>query len=168
MQIHTLTHTHSVICLLHLWWKASKGTFHWTAGAIKWIYLSHVWTDRGVYHCVRLCVLRVMELPYAFQCCAFISCERRSGGAGGLSWEREEARDSAGRDAAILSSQGEPQHTMEVFTWGTKWLHTPTRHNIITTDRWHELYWHRLIMASEHAVFKFYVTSQLTGVKGCC
>uniref|UniRef100_A0A3B4FUF5 G-protein coupled receptors family 1 profile domain-containing protein n=1 Tax=Pundamilia nyererei TaxID=303518 RepID=A0A3B4FUF5_9CICH len=47
----------------------------------------------------------VMELPYAFQCCAFISCERRGGGAGGLSWEREEARDSAGRDAAILSSQ---------------------------------------------------------------
>ncbi|XP_005742349.1 leucine-rich repeat-containing G-protein coupled receptor 5 [Pundamilia nyererei] len=49
--------------------------------------------------------VRVMELPYAFQCCAFISCERRGGGAGGLSWEREEARDSAGRDAAILSSQ---------------------------------------------------------------
>ncbi|XP_030576046.1 leucine-rich repeat-containing G-protein coupled receptor 5 [Archocentrus centrarchus] len=50
--------------------------------------------------------VRVMELPYAFQCCAFISCERRGGGGGGgLSWEREEAADSTGRDAAILSSQ---------------------------------------------------------------
>nr|XP_020469195.1 leucine-rich repeat-containing G-protein coupled receptor 5 [Monopterus albus] len=46
--------------------------------------------------------VRVMELPYAFQCCAFISCERRGGG---LSWEREEAAESAGRDTIILSSQ---------------------------------------------------------------
>uniref|UniRef100_A0A3Q1GBB6 Leucine rich repeat containing G protein-coupled receptor 5 n=1 Tax=Acanthochromis polyacanthus TaxID=80966 RepID=A0A3Q1GBB6_9TELE len=34
----------------------------------------------------------VMELPYAFQCCAFVSCERRSS-----SWERDDA-ESAGRD----------------------------------------------------------------------
>ncbi|KAK2859218.1 hypothetical protein Q5P01_003838 [Channa striata] len=45
--------------------------------------------------------LRVMEVPYAFQCCAFVSCER---GGGGLSWEKEEAADSAGRHADFLSS----------------------------------------------------------------
>ncbi|XP_030006694.1 leucine-rich repeat-containing G-protein coupled receptor 5-like isoform X2 [Sphaeramia orbicularis] len=49
--------------------------------------------------------VRVMELPYAFQCCAFVSCERR----GGSSWEREEvfggAADSSGRDSVFLSSQ---------------------------------------------------------------
>ncbi|XP_026183219.1 leucine-rich repeat-containing G-protein coupled receptor 5-like [Mastacembelus armatus] len=50
--------------------------------------------------------VRVMELPYAFQCCAFVSCDRRGGGAG-LSWEREEAADSAGRDSTLLSSQGD-------------------------------------------------------------
>uniref|UniRef100_A0A8C8DYX2 G-protein coupled receptors family 1 profile domain-containing protein n=1 Tax=Oryzias sinensis TaxID=183150 RepID=A0A8C8DYX2_9TELE len=48
--------------------------------------------------------VRWMELPYAFQCCAFISCERK----GGSSWEKEEAVEAAGRDAAILSSQAEP------------------------------------------------------------
>lgn len=47
---------------------------------------------------------RWMELPYAFQCCAFISCDRK----GGSSWEKEEAVEAAGRDAAVLSSQGEP------------------------------------------------------------
>ncbi|XP_072233855.1 leucine-rich repeat-containing G-protein coupled receptor 5A-like isoform X2 [Leuresthes tenuis] len=47
----------------------------------------------------------VMELPYAFQCCAFVSCERRGGGGGGLSWEREEAADLTGRDPSVLSSQ---------------------------------------------------------------
>uniref|UniRef100_A0A673A7L4 Leucine rich repeat containing G protein-coupled receptor 5 n=1 Tax=Sphaeramia orbicularis TaxID=375764 RepID=A0A673A7L4_9TELE len=49
--------------------------------------------------------VRVMELPYAFQCCAFVSCERR----GGSSWEREEvfggAADSSGRDSVFLSNQ---------------------------------------------------------------
>ncbi|KAM7367395.1 hypothetical protein PAMP_015300 [Pampus punctatissimus] len=53
--------------------------------------------------------VRVVELPYAFQCCAFVSCERRGGGGGGggggLSWEREEAADSSGRDNAVASSQ---------------------------------------------------------------
>ncbi|XP_071358603.1 leucine-rich repeat-containing G-protein coupled receptor 5-like [Trachinotus anak] len=54
--------------------------------------------------------VRVMELPYAFQCCAFVSCERRGGGGGGgggegLSWEREEAADFTGRDTSVLSSQ---------------------------------------------------------------
>ncbi|KAK9525982.1 hypothetical protein VZT92_016645 [Zoarces viviparus] len=51
--------------------------------------------------------VRVMELPYAFQCCAFVSCERRGGGGGGggSSWEREEAADSTGRETAVLSSQ---------------------------------------------------------------
>lgn len=44
-----------------------------------------------------------MELPYAFQCCAFISCEMRGEG---LSWEREEAADSTARDAPFLSSLG--------------------------------------------------------------
>ncbi|XP_059181930.1 leucine-rich repeat-containing G-protein coupled receptor 5A-like [Centropristis striata] len=56
--------------------------------------------------------VRVMELPYAFQCCAFISCERRGGGGaggaggagGGSSWEREEAADSTGKEASVLSS----------------------------------------------------------------
>ncbi|XP_041636755.1 leucine-rich repeat-containing G-protein coupled receptor 5A-like [Cheilinus undulatus] len=49
--------------------------------------------------------VRVIELPYAFQCCAFISCERRGGG-GGSSWEREEAAaDSTGKETSILSSQ---------------------------------------------------------------
>ncbi|XP_074553904.1 leucine-rich repeat-containing G-protein coupled receptor 5-like [Halichoeres trimaculatus] len=46
--------------------------------------------------------VRVIELPYAFQCCAFTSCERRGGGG---SWEREEAADSAGRETSVLSSQ---------------------------------------------------------------
>ncbi|XP_035003340.2 leucine-rich repeat-containing G-protein coupled receptor 5-like [Hippoglossus stenolepis] len=45
--------------------------------------------------------VRVMELPYAFQCCAFTSCERR----GGLSWEREEVVDF--RDSSVLSSQAD-------------------------------------------------------------
>ncbi|XP_078797959.1 leucine-rich repeat-containing G-protein coupled receptor 5 isoform X6 [Oryzias latipes] len=45
--------------------------------------------------------VRWMELPYAFQCCAFISCDRK----GGSSWEKEEAVEAAGRDAAVLSSQ---------------------------------------------------------------
>ncbi|KAG7458349.1 leucine-rich repeat-containing G-protein coupled receptor 5 [Solea senegalensis] len=54
--------------------------------------------------------VRVMELPYAFQCCAFISCERRGGGGGGgggggLSWERDETADSTGRDSADVSRQ---------------------------------------------------------------
>ncbi|XP_056131698.1 leucine-rich repeat-containing G-protein coupled receptor 5-like [Lampris incognitus] len=51
----------------------------------------------------RLPRVRVMELPYAFQCCAFISCER--GGAPGSSWERQEAprgHDST-RSHALLS-----------------------------------------------------------------
>ncbi|TDG96502.1 hypothetical protein EPR50_G00228960, partial [Perca flavescens] len=46
--------------------------------------------------------VRVMELPYAFQCCAFVSCERRGGGA---SWEREETADSTGKETSVLSSQ---------------------------------------------------------------
>uniref|UniRef100_A0A3B5A732 Leucine rich repeat containing G protein-coupled receptor 5 n=1 Tax=Stegastes partitus TaxID=144197 RepID=A0A3B5A732_9TELE len=46
--------------------------------------------------------VRVMELPFAFQCCAFVSCDRRGGAP---SWERDEA-ESAGRDAAAgFSSQ---------------------------------------------------------------
>ncbi|CAJ1054656.1 leucine-rich repeat-containing G-protein coupled receptor 5-like isoform X2 [Xyrichtys novacula] len=48
--------------------------------------------------------VRVIELPYAFQCCAFTSCEKRGGGGGG-SWEREDAADSTGREAPVLSSQ---------------------------------------------------------------
>uniref|UniRef100_A0A8C2ZQA3 G-protein coupled receptors family 1 profile domain-containing protein n=1 Tax=Cyclopterus lumpus TaxID=8103 RepID=A0A8C2ZQA3_CYCLU len=70
--------------------------------------------------------VRVMELPYAFQCCAFVSCERRGGGrggggrgggggggagggagGGGSSWEREEATDSTGRETSVLSSRGD-------------------------------------------------------------
>ncbi|XP_039648351.1 leucine-rich repeat-containing G-protein coupled receptor 5-like, partial [Perca fluviatilis] len=46
--------------------------------------------------------VRVMELPYAFQCCAFVSCERRGGGA---SWEREETADSTGKETSVHSSQ---------------------------------------------------------------
>ncbi|KAK1906617.1 Leucine-rich repeat-containing G-protein coupled receptor 5 [Dissostichus eleginoides] len=42
----------------------------------------------------------VMELPYAFQCCAFVSCERR-----GASWEKEEAVDSTGKETSVISSQ---------------------------------------------------------------
>ncbi|XP_038565443.1 leucine-rich repeat-containing G-protein coupled receptor 5-like isoform X1 [Micropterus salmoides] len=56
--------------------------------------------------------VRVMELPYAFQCCAFVSCDRRGGGGGrgggGLSWEREEAVDSHGKETSVLSSQVDP------------------------------------------------------------
>ncbi|KAI3366873.1 hypothetical protein L3Q82_009239 [Scortum barcoo] len=49
--------------------------------------------------------VRVLELPYAFQCCAFVSCERRGGGGGGSSWEKEEAADSAGKETSVLPSQ---------------------------------------------------------------
>ncbi|XP_041833471.1 leucine-rich repeat-containing G-protein coupled receptor 5-like isoform X2 [Melanotaenia boesemani] len=48
--------------------------------------------------------VRVMELPYAFQCCAFVSCDRRGGG-GDLSWETDEAPDSTGKEVPALSSQ---------------------------------------------------------------
>ncbi|XP_070848034.1 leucine-rich repeat-containing G-protein coupled receptor 5-like [Chaetodon trifascialis] len=48
--------------------------------------------------------VRVMELPYAFQCCAFVSCERRGGGS---LWEREEAADSTGKETSVLSSQAD-------------------------------------------------------------
>ncbi|XP_040001197.1 leucine-rich repeat-containing G-protein coupled receptor 5A-like isoform X2 [Xiphias gladius] len=61
--------------------------------------------------------VRVMELPYAFQCCAFVSCERRggggggggggAGGGGGLSWEREEAADFPGRDTSQVDQDWE-------------------------------------------------------------
>ncbi|CAF87045.1 unnamed protein product, partial [Tetraodon nigroviridis] len=50
--------------------------------------------------------VRVMELPYAFQCCAFISCEtataggRGGGGGGGGAGASEEAPDSAGSEPA--------------------------------------------------------------------
>uniref|UniRef100_A0A674NPA9 G-protein coupled receptors family 1 profile domain-containing protein n=1 Tax=Takifugu rubripes TaxID=31033 RepID=A0A674NPA9_TAKRU len=48
--------------------------------------------------------VRVVELPYTFQCCAFISCESSSAGGGrGASWEREAAPDSAGTDPAVES-----------------------------------------------------------------
>ncbi|KAM9328421.1 leucine-rich repeat-containing G-protein coupled receptor 5-like [Pholidichthys leucotaenia] len=47
--------------------------------------------------------VRVMELPYAFQCCAFVSCERKTG----LSWEKDDPTDSTGRDVSVLSSQVE-------------------------------------------------------------
>uniref|UniRef100_A0A671W7W7 Leucine rich repeat containing G protein-coupled receptor 5 n=1 Tax=Sparus aurata TaxID=8175 RepID=A0A671W7W7_SPAAU len=68
--------------------------------------------------------VRVMELPYAFQCCAFVSCERRGGGGGGggggaSSWEREEAADSTGRETSdwddfLLEFEDEPklQHSV--------------------------------------------------------
>ncbi|XP_038161126.1 leucine-rich repeat-containing G-protein coupled receptor 5-like [Cyprinodon tularosa] len=49
--------------------------------------------------------VRVMELPYAFQCCAFISCEKKGGEEGGVSWEREEAADSTAIDPPFPSSQ---------------------------------------------------------------
>ncbi|XP_047245912.1 leucine-rich repeat-containing G-protein coupled receptor 5-like isoform X2 [Girardinichthys multiradiatus] len=49
--------------------------------------------------------VRLMELPYAFQCCAFISCEKREGEGGGLSWEREEVADSSSRDPPFHFSQ---------------------------------------------------------------
>uniref|UniRef100_A0A665TN45 Leucine rich repeat containing G protein-coupled receptor 5 n=1 Tax=Echeneis naucrates TaxID=173247 RepID=A0A665TN45_ECHNA len=62
--------------------------------------------------------VRVMELPYAFQCCAFVSCERRGGGAG-LSWEREESVDFVGRDASDwedflmdFEDEAKPQHSV--------------------------------------------------------
>ncbi|XP_053720052.1 leucine-rich repeat-containing G-protein coupled receptor 5-like [Synchiropus splendidus] len=46
--------------------------------------------------------VRVVELPYAFQCCEFLSCERNEGG--GSSWERDDSSDSSGRNTAIVSS----------------------------------------------------------------
>ncbi|XP_054595891.2 leucine-rich repeat-containing G-protein coupled receptor 5 [Nothobranchius furzeri] len=48
--------------------------------------------------------VRLMELPYYFQCCAFISCERRGEG-GGLWWEREEASHPTGRDSSSPADQ---------------------------------------------------------------
>lgn len=52
--------------------------------------------------------VRVMELPYAFQCCAFVSCERQGAAS---SWRREEVVrggvDSSGRDTVFLSSQAD-------------------------------------------------------------
>uniref|UniRef100_A0A8C7ZAE9 G-protein coupled receptors family 1 profile domain-containing protein n=1 Tax=Oryzias sinensis TaxID=183150 RepID=A0A8C7ZAE9_9TELE len=62
--------------------------------------------------------VRWMELPYAFQCCAFISCERK----GGSSWEKEEAVEAAGRDAAILSKPDWEDFLME-FEDGPKPQH---------------------------------------------
>uniref|UniRef100_A0A8C2ZNU6 G-protein coupled receptors family 1 profile domain-containing protein n=1 Tax=Cyclopterus lumpus TaxID=8103 RepID=A0A8C2ZNU6_CYCLU len=51
--------------------------------------------------------VRVMELPYAFQCCAFVSCS---------SWEREEATDSTGRETSnfLMEFEEEPklQHSV--------------------------------------------------------
>ncbi|KAM9334924.1 leucine-rich repeat-containing G-protein coupled receptor 5-like [Symphorus nematophorus] len=54
--------------------------------------------------------VRVMELPYAFQCCAFVSCEKRGGGGGGgggggSSWEKEDTVDSTGKETSVLSGQ---------------------------------------------------------------
>ncbi|KAM8907849.1 LOW QUALITY PROTEIN: leucine-rich repeat-containing G-protein coupled receptor 5-like [Spinachia spinachia] len=54
----------------------------------------------------------VMELPYAFQCCAFVSCERRGGGGGGgSSWESKEAADQADQDwqDSLLEFEEEPK-----------------------------------------------------------
>uniref|UniRef100_A0A8K9X0X4 G-protein coupled receptors family 1 profile domain-containing protein n=1 Tax=Oncorhynchus mykiss TaxID=8022 RepID=A0A8K9X0X4_ONCMY len=47
--------------------------------------------------------LRVMELPYAFQCCAFVSCEKHSS-----PWDRDNnhnGKDDFGRREGILSNQ---------------------------------------------------------------
>ncbi|KAM6984789.1 leucine-rich repeat-containing G-protein coupled receptor 5-like [Aplochiton taeniatus] len=53
--------------------------------------------------------LRVMELPHAFQCCAFVSCEKRAS-----PWEREDVlgKDNFGHRDAVLSSQ---DHELEDF-----------------------------------------------------
>ncbi|KAM4523733.1 leucine-rich repeat-containing G-protein coupled receptor 5-like [Fundulus diaphanus] len=51
--------------------------------------------------------VRVMELPYALQCCAFISCEKRGAEGGGSSWEMEEGADSAARHTSFLSSHAD-------------------------------------------------------------
>ncbi|AWO98285.1 putative leucine-rich repeat-containing G-protein coupled receptor 5 [Scophthalmus maximus] len=48
--------------------------------------------------------VRMMELPYAFQCCAFTSCERRGGG---LSWDKDVAAEFRGKENAVLSSQAD-------------------------------------------------------------
>ncbi|KAL0967240.1 hypothetical protein UPYG_G00249640 [Umbra pygmaea] len=54
--------------------------------------------------------LRVMELPYAFQCCAFVSCEKTSS-----PWDREDnsGKDDFGRREAIMSNQED--HELEDF-----------------------------------------------------
>ncbi|XP_036375943.1 leucine-rich repeat-containing G-protein coupled receptor 5-like isoform X3 [Megalops cyprinoides] len=55
--------------------------------------------------------LRVMEMPYAFQCCAFVSCENSAD-----PWDREEnsSKDEYGRrDANIMSNQED--HDLEDF-----------------------------------------------------
>ncbi|XP_034018882.1 leucine-rich repeat-containing G-protein coupled receptor 5-like isoform X2 [Thalassophryne amazonica] len=53
--------------------------------------------------------IRVLELPHAFQCCAFTSCESADGAAS--SWEREDAAGRmlgpSGKDTDILFSQGD-------------------------------------------------------------
>uniref|UniRef100_A0A3P8Y7Y0 G-protein coupled receptors family 1 profile domain-containing protein n=1 Tax=Esox lucius TaxID=8010 RepID=A0A3P8Y7Y0_ESOLU len=54
--------------------------------------------------------LRVMELPYAFQCCAFVSCEKHSS-----PWDRDDnnnGKNDFGRREAILSNQ---DHELEDF-----------------------------------------------------
>ena len=53
--------------------------------------------------CVCVCVCRVMELPYAFQCCAFVSCEKHAN-----PWEREDGtgKEEFARRDAILTNQG--------------------------------------------------------------
>ncbi|XP_062339046.1 leucine-rich repeat-containing G-protein coupled receptor 5-like isoform X1 [Osmerus eperlanus] len=54
--------------------------------------------------------LRVMELPYAFQCCAFVSCEKHAN-----PWEREDGtgKEEFARRDAILTNQED--HDLEDF-----------------------------------------------------
>ncbi|KAK5877082.1 hypothetical protein CesoFtcFv8_026365 [Champsocephalus esox] len=52
--------------------------------------------------------VRVMELPYAFQCCAFVSCERR-----GASWEKEEAVETSSQGDSSQMDQDWEELLME-------------------------------------------------------
>ncbi|KAK7896772.1 hypothetical protein WMY93_022097 [Mugilogobius chulae] len=54
--------------------------------------------------------VRVMELPYAFQCCAFVSCEQQ---AAVSTWRREDADRAESTDTGFLSNQ--VNHDWESF-----------------------------------------------------
>ncbi|XP_072310002.1 leucine-rich repeat-containing G-protein coupled receptor 5-like [Eucyclogobius newberryi] len=54
--------------------------------------------------------VRVMELPYAFQCCAFVSCEQQ---APVSTWRREDVDRAESRDTVLLSTQVD--HGLEDF-----------------------------------------------------
>uniref|UniRef100_A0A4W5PUR3 Leucine rich repeat containing G protein-coupled receptor 5 n=1 Tax=Hucho hucho TaxID=62062 RepID=A0A4W5PUR3_9TELE len=69
-----------------------------------------------------LSLYRVMELPYAFQCCAFVSCEKHSS-----PWDRDNnnnGKDDFGRKEGILSNQEDHEDFLLDFDDEPKSHHT--------------------------------------------